>query len=220
MYYYILNNNAKVLSRSNVQRVTQLELQTDEYKLLFVEFDNHIKVRLKCKERGYEGSKPNSQDCAHLIEFDSEFNDKFNRIYNNTDIPEVDNCIPEVLEDTYINMELAMPRGESEIGPEFARVTKRLRDANGIPIGTANNNLLFDTRIYEVEYADGYKASLIANSIAMNKFVQVDDEGNRHVLFDSLIDNRNVGTNIKVINFYIKSKNCGRRRKEKKVGKY
>jgi len=43
-------------------------------------------------------------------------------------------------------MELAMPR-ESD-GPEYARVTKRLKDANGLPIGTANDNPLMDTRIY------------------------------------------------------------------------
>jgi hypothetical protein len=40
---------------------------------------------------------------------------------------------PDVYDDTYVNMELAIPRdGE---GPEIARVTKRFRDANGLPIG-------------------------------------------------------------------------------------
>ena len=45
--------------------------------------------------------------------------------------------------DTYVNMEIALTRdGE---GPEFARVSKRLRDANGLPIGTANDNPILDT---------------------------------------------------------------------------
>ena len=70
-------------------------------------------------------------------------------------------------------MELVLPADDE--GPEFARVTKRLRDANGIPIGTANDNPILDSRIYEVEYADGYKASLTANAIAENLFTQVDD---------------------------------------------
>ena len=74
-------------------------------------------------------------------------------------------------ENTYVNMELAMDRGGD--GPEFAKVKKRLRDANGIPIGVANDNPLLDTRIYEVEYLDGYKASLSANEIAQNLFAQV-----------------------------------------------
>ena len=74
---------------------------------------------------------------------------------------------------------LALPRdGE---GPEYARVTKGLRDKDGMPVGTANDNPILDTRVYEVEYADGHKAALAANAIAENMFAQIDDESNRHV---------------------------------------
>ena len=45
---------------------------------------------------------------------------------------------PDTLDDTYLKMEVALPRdGE---GTELARVIKRLRDIDGIPIGTANEN--------------------------------------------------------------------------------
>ncbi len=54
-----------------------------------------------------------------------------------------------MFDDTYLNMELALLCGES--GAEFARVTKRLRDENGLPIGTANDNPILDIRIYEVK---------------------------------------------------------------------
>ena len=81
-------------------------------------------------------------------------------------------------------MELALPR-DSE-GPEFAKVTKRLRDADGLPISRQNDNPLLDTRIYEAEYPDGFKASLAANTIALNMFAQVDKEGNRNVIFDEI----------------------------------
>ena len=74
-------------------------------------------------------------------------------------------------------MEIALPRDDD--GPTFAKVTKSLRDANGIPIGTANDNPILDTRVYEVEYLDGHRASLSANTIAENIFSQVDEEGNR-----------------------------------------
>jgi hypothetical protein len=47
-----------------------------------------------------------------------------------------------------MNMEIALPCDGK--GPEFAIVTKRLRGANGIPIGTANENPILDTRLYEV----------------------------------------------------------------------
>ena len=109
-----------------------------------------------------------------------------------------------------------MPR-ESD-GPEYARVTKRLKDEKGLPIGTANDNPILDTRMYEVEYLDGYKQSLAANVIAMNMFAQVDAEGNRHVLFDQIIDHRTDGTNIKLSNSFITSGNGGKRRVETTKG--
>ena len=95
---------------------------------------------------------------------------------------------PEIMDDNYMNMEVALPRDTE--GPDFARVTKRLKDANGLPIGTANENPILDTIMYEVKYVDGHKASLTANAISQNMFAQVDDEGNRHLLFDKIIYHR------------------------------
>ena len=69
--------------------------------------------------------------------------------------------------DTYLNMELALLQGDS-LESRMARVTKRLKDASSIPIGTADDNPLLDTRMYEVEYLDGECASLSADHIAEN----------------------------------------------------
>ena len=127
------------------------------------------------------------------------------RVFNNTEIPEADKPTPEVLDDTYLNMEIALPRDSD--GPEFARVTKRLRDANGIPIGTANDNPILDSRLYEVEYIDGHKASLAANAIASNLFSQIDNESNRHTLLDSIADHRCDGNELKETESFIISAN-------------
>ena len=61
-------------------------------------------------------------------------------------------------------MELALPQGDS-LEPRLARVTKWMKDLSGLPIGTADDNPLLDTRMYEVEYLDSEKASLSANYI-------------------------------------------------------
>ena len=123
------------------------------------------------------------------MEDDEYFQEEFNLIYQDLDIPEADDTFtPDLMDDAYRNMEVALPR-DSE-GPEFARVTKRLWDANGLPIGTANDNPILDTRMYEVEYADGHKVSMAENTIAINMFAQVDEDGNRHVLFDEITDHR------------------------------
>ena len=208
MCYHILKQTGRVVSRSTVQRVTNLEKQTKEIKEMFVKFDVEIHRRLKADDRGYSGDKPKPEDWADLIEEDPEFVEEFAKVFNNKDIPESDDYIPEVLNDTYLNIEVALPRDGD--GPEFAKVTKRLRDANGIPIGTANDNPLLDTRIYEVEYLDGHKAALAANTIAENMFAQVDDEGNRHVIFQEIIDHRRDGTELNQQDAFITSKNGGR----------
>ena len=85
------------------------------------------------------------------MDHDEDFAEEFGKIINNKDIPEADATFtPEVFDDTYLNMELALPRYEPI--PEFPRVTKRLRDHNGLPIDTANQNPILDSRMYEVEY--------------------------------------------------------------------
>lgn len=194
MTYYVLTQTGSIVSRSTVQRVTNLEKTTASVKDTFNKFDESIRIKLKAIDRGYIGDKPDPKDWTDLLEEDEDFREEFDRVFNNLNIPEADDFTPEVLEDTYVNMEIALPRDEG--GPQYAKVTKRLRDANGIPIGTANDNPILDTRIYEVEYLDGHRASLTANTIAENLFAQVDEEGNRFVLLDAIMDHRVDGTQV------------------------
>mmetsp|Transcript_26808 Transcript_26808/g.40563 ORF Transcript_26808/g.40563 Transcript_26808/m.40563 type:complete len:138 (-) Transcript_26808:449-862(-) len=83
-------------------------------------------------------------------------------------------------------MELAIGKDGHET-PQFAKVTKRLKDHRGNPIGTAHDNPILDTRMYEVEYADGSKQALSANVIAENLFASVDEERHRRILLDSIV---------------------------------
>ena len=98
------------------------------------------------------------------------------------------NFTPHVFDDRYLNIELEIPRYGD--GTEFSKVKKRLRYKDGLPIGRAHNNPILDTRMYEVEYNDRHKASLASNSIAENIFDQVDGDGNRHVIFQEIVDHR------------------------------
>jgi hypothetical protein len=68
------------------------------------------------------------------------------------------------------------------------RVTKRLRDIDGNPVGRANENPILDTREHVVTFDDGMEAELAANAIAQNMYVQCDPDGNKYVSLDSLID--------------------------------
>ena len=122
----------------------------------------------------------------HPFDNDLDFIDKFQMVISNKEIKQAhEEFTPDTFDNRYLNMELALPKGDDP-NHQMAKVTKRLRDANGIPIGTANDIPILDSRMYEVKYQDGTKASLVANYIAKNMFAQVDQEGNRHVLVREL----------------------------------
>ena len=99
----------------------------------------------------------------------------------------------------------------NEDGPEFARVNKRLKDKDGRPIGIAAENPILDTRMYEVEYTDGYKIEMTDNTIPSNLFYQVDLDGHSFVLFDAIIDSRTNRTQRKEGGAFIHMYNVNKR---------
>ena len=82
--------------------------------------------------------------------------EEFHGVTSDNEVKEADKTFTPDVYDTYLNMELAIPQGDS-LEPRLARVTKRLKEANGLPIGLANKNPILDTRMYEVQYLDGEK---------------------------------------------------------------
>ena len=138
---------------------------------MFLEFDKEIKRHIKNDDWPEDENLPDPVKWADMLEDNEDFREEFDRIYQDKYIPEADAVFaPEIMDDTYMNMEVALPQ-DTEV-PDFACVTKRLKDANGLPIGKANENPILDTRVYEVEYVDEHKASLTVNIIAQNIFHQ------------------------------------------------
>ena len=109
-------------------------------------------------------------------------------------------------------MELALDRHDN--GPAFARVNKRLKDKDGRPIGIAADNPILDTRMYKIEYADGYRTSVTASAIASNLFSKVDQDGQHFILFDAIIDLRTDGTNMIKGGVFIHMYNRNKRRRD------
>ena len=113
--------------------------------------------------------------------------------------------------DNYLNMELGLPRGDDD-HITHATVKRRKLDEKGTQVGTENNNLLLDTRVYEVEFIDGTMEALAANVIAENLLSQVDEEGHRQMLIDEIIDHRADNTALLPKDGYIVSNNTKRRK--------
>ena len=72
--------------------------------------------------------------------------------------------------------------------------------------------------MYEVEFADGEKASLAANYIAENLFAQVDDEGNHQVLMNKIVNYQTNGTELKQQDAFIMTKTGTKCRQETTKG--
>ena len=164
-----------------------------------------------------KGGEIQLQDWSEPVD-DLDFLDEFHNVISNPEVPDADQQYTlHVFDDWYLNMDLALPHGD-EATPQYAKVTKRLRDANGIPIGTADNNLIMYMRMYKVEFMDGTKQSLSANYIAENVFAQVDQDGNRQVLLDEIIDYHTTGKEVKQQDAFITTRTGTKRRRETRIG--
>lgn len=216
MCYHILQKNGFVVARSTVQNVTQLELQTEEVRETFAEFDAEIKRRVKHDEFPAGADKVNPEQWADLKASDEDFREEFFRVFQDDHVPEVDEQkqepepSPGIADAEYLRMELALPRDEP--GPSLARVKRRKLDANGAPIGRAHANPILDTRVFEVEFLDGHVAAMTANSIAENLFAQVDADGHRQQLLDELTDHRKLDTAVAKDDGYITTSKGQKRR--------
>ena len=72
--------------------------------------------------------------------------------------------------------------------------------------------------MYEVEYKDGNKIAMASNAIASNLFEKVDQDGQRFVLFDEIIEWRTDGSQIKLEDAFIHISNGNKRRRETTKG--
>ena len=215
MSYWVLTVNCTVITRTTVQWVTSLEMQPDHMKEKTQAFDEAIKVKIKVSDHIIlEDSKTQPYNWTdHPFEEDPDFTEDFREVISNNELKEADETFTPNVYDTYLNMELAIPQGDS-LEPRLARVMKQMKDANGLPIGLANENPILDTRMYKVEYLDGERTSLAANNIAEILFAQIDDEGNCQVLMDEIIGYRSNKHAVKQQDEFIATKMGTKRRRE------
>lgn len=74
-----------------------------------------------------------------------------------------------------------------------AKIIGRSRGEDGKPLGHYHERSFHNTRVYDVMFHDGSIEQFAANTIAENIYSQVDEEGYRYQLIDSIIDHRKTG---------------------------
>jgi hypothetical protein len=90
MSCWILPVSGAPMSRTTVQRMTELEKSTDVNKARTVKFDKATAERFKEEGLVKNGDKPDPEDWAALIESDPDFAEEFARTFDNPDVNEAD----------------------------------------------------------------------------------------------------------------------------------
>lgn len=214
--FHMLPESGTPIVARTVQRVTQLELQTDANKQRTKSFNDKIADIFKEGHLQFDGIKPDLDDWSDLYEDDEDFIAEFYKVFDNNGVKEADDEFDPDSFDHYLHMKLAIDCSREH--PECARVTKQLKDHRGDPIGTADDNAMLDARMCEVKYHDGSKQSLSANAIADNMFASVNKEGHRHLLLDSIVDVRKSKDAISKEYVFARSSNGVIRRRETTKG--
>lgn len=162
MSYWILPVSEIPISCVTVQRLTNLERETDVWKQKMSDFDTRINDRLNIKNSASPRFHDTDLFTDHRLstEADKEFIEEYSNVINNEDIKETDEDeeMKQGKEDvtfnapSYVGMEFGLPRDDFE-ELQFAKDTKEITDEDGTPVG-ANNNPILYSRILEVEYLD------------------------------------------------------------------
>ena len=129
MSYWVFPASGIPMSRTTVQRVTNLESQTEQCKKRFEVYDRAIveifnEVYIEGNFIDTPNNKTNIELWEDLAGDDEIFHEEFARVITNEDIPEAGGIFDPEEFYNYVNMELALDGHDD--GPEFARVNNRL----------------------------------------------------------------------------------------------
>ena len=186
--YILLDNHAEYTARSSVVGLEDHELTSDAMKEEMSKFMTSVENTIgNYRQPIFDNTSPS------IIYFDA-FNEDRDADENvlpygdelvDAKTETVDEAYIEAL-DEYIGSQIVIPNKEAV--PVLAVVKKRKRDALGQPIGTKNENLILDSRIYELEFLDGRIKEYAVNVLAENLFNMADEDGWDTCLLAEVID--------------------------------
>jgi hypothetical protein len=170
----ILKSNGVFVCRSTLRHLTDEELDSSVHKDMRRKFDESIEHHL--------GPAALPQDFpAEDLTPDPTYYDDTNAM----DPEYGDAEVTSKIGDNYLSAELMLPKDGVMVK---GHVTARKRDRDGNPVGRANDNPIFDTRSYIVNFDDGDQTELTANMIAESLYLQCDPNSNQYVLLEEIVD--------------------------------
>ncbi len=202
MTYWVLTESGKVIARSTVQHITTVDMSTDAMKACVATFDDNLLTWLD--DKNFQIALPShvlylqdkeeaTEADVHAILPNAHYRDMLQDPKSNADDIEFETF------DQYLGANfLVKSNGETAM----AKVSKRVKDNDGNPIGKRNVNPLLDTREFECTLEDRSAYCYNANVIADNIFSQCDDEGRRHAVLQEITDHKSNRTAVHITNGY------------------
>ena len=120
MTYHVLPESGIPVAAGMVQRVTVVEQQTEAVQERMRQHSQSIAGKFKEGRVCVDGDKPDLEDWAELLDDDEDFAAEFNGLFDNLSVAEADDEFDPDSFDTYLNMELALDRGDEH--PQHAKV--------------------------------------------------------------------------------------------------
>jgi Reverse transcriptase (RNA-dependent DNA polymerase) len=175
MCYWILPVSGHVIARTTVQHITEIEQLDPTTKQRIEDFTTRV-------NRVLDNTNFIDHEGAAIVPsvLDEDWHDE---LVDPIDLPDY----TEEAFDEYVGAEIFIPsQGELVRG----RVTKRLKDPQGNPVGTRNENPIFDTRDYEAVLEDGTVRQFSANLVAEYMQSRMEPDGVEHQVFREIVDHR------------------------------
>ena len=189
--YYVADNSGGVIARSTVQRVSEQEFKSDEFKIKLRELDETIS-----RKYNEDWDWRESQDDILPLLFDKDdpdeslqddgldLDDLNSRKGKDAETEGLDLEDPTVY-DKFIGARVRIARGDDFF---TGTVKRRKRDEDGNLIGHEHENPILDSRMYEVEFLDGRVEQYTANLLAEAMYSRCNEEGHHILVLDEIID--------------------------------
>ena len=163
--YWILPVSGVPIARSTVQPISKDDLATKEVVDELASYDMSIAVFFAKKNHKYPSLDMEETQGLTTDTFDMECAEHaVNQNEPELSMPEAESYDKESFE-KLLSAHVLLPRGE---GVEHGKVLGRKCDQDGCPVGHSNANPMLNTRVYKVEFQDGYIQEYLANTIAEN----------------------------------------------------
>jgi len=189
MAFYVLTSKGTVVIRKSLWALSDDDNKDPDMVAAIVDLNIDIIAKIGDAIDQQDMDPTLTDDLPEAPEYIFDSEENVDPVEPEATMLDADDFTPEAY-DQYLLAEVLLPQG-GEL--RKAKVSARVRDKDGLPVGKRHSNPLLDTREYEVTFPDGSTEAMTANTIAESIYAQTDQEGRSYSILSGIVDHRNNG---------------------------